>query len=45
MRETDGRFREEVLAVADERDVDDADEELMDAFATKLPLDPTRRTV
>ena len=39
MRETDGRFREEVLSVADEHDVD-ADEELMDAFATKLPLDP-----
>ncbi|OYR89492.1 isocitrate dehydrogenase, partial [Halorubrum sp. E3] len=38
MRETDGRFREEVLAVAEERGVD-ADEELMDAFATKLPLD------
>jgi len=41
MRETDGRFREEVLAVADERGVD-AEEELMDAFATKLPLDPTQ---
>ncbi|QAU12371.1 NAD-dependent isocitrate dehydrogenase [Halorubrum sp. BOL3-1] len=41
MRETDGRFREEVLSVADERGVD-ADEELMDAFATKLPLDPSR---
>ena len=39
MRETDGRFREEMLSVADEHDVD-ADEELMDAFATKLPLDP-----
>ncbi|MDB2236865.1 isocitrate/isopropylmalate family dehydrogenase [Halorubrum ezzemoulense] len=39
MRETDGRFRDEVAAVADERGVD-ADEELMDAFATKLPLDP-----
>jgi len=39
MRETDGRFREELLSVADERGVD-ADEELMDAFATKLPLDP-----
>ena len=44
MRETDGRFREEVLAVADERGVD-ADEELMDAFATKLPLDPTQYDV
>jgi len=41
MRETDGRFREAVLAVAEERGVD-ADEELMDAFATKLPLDPTQ---
>ncbi len=41
MRETDGRFREEVFAVAEERGVD-ADEELMDAFATKLPLDPTQ---
>ncbi|MBP1922471.1 3-isopropylmalate dehydrogenase [Halorubrum alkaliphilum] len=41
MRETDGRFREEVLAVAEERGID-ADEELMDAFATKLPLDPTQ---
>jgi 3-isopropylmalate dehydrogenase len=41
MRETDGRFRETVLAVAAERGVD-ADEELMDAFATKLPLDPSQ---
>ena len=41
MRETDGRFREEVLDVAAERGVD-ADEELIDAFATKLPLDPTQ---
>ncbi|MFC7186975.1 isocitrate/isopropylmalate family dehydrogenase [Halorubrum yunnanense] len=41
MRETDGRFRDEVLSVAEERGVD-ADEELMDAFATKLPLDPTQ---
>ena len=41
MRETDGRFREAVLAVAEERGVD-ADEELMDAFATKLPLDPSQ---
>ncbi|RAW46146.1 NAD-dependent isocitrate dehydrogenase [Halorubrum sp. 48-1-W] len=40
MRETDGRFRREVLDVAEERGVD-ADEELMDAFATKLPLDPS----
>ncbi|WP_280536426.1 isocitrate/isopropylmalate family dehydrogenase [Halopenitus sp. POP-27] len=41
MRETDGRFREEVLAVAEEHGVE-ADEELMDAFATKLPLDPSQ---
>jgi len=41
MRETDGCFREAVLAVAEERGVD-ADEELMDAFATKLPLDPSQ---
>ncbi len=41
MRETDGRFRDEVLSVAEAHDVD-ADEELMDAFATKLPLDPTQ---
>ncbi|MFA9517074.1 isocitrate/isopropylmalate dehydrogenase family protein [Halopenitus sp. H-Gu1] len=41
MRETDGRFRRTVLDVADERDVA-ADEELMDAFATKLPLDPSQ---
>ena len=40
MRETDGRFREEVTSVAAKRGVD-ADEELMDAFATKLPLDPS----
>ncbi|GAB7090867.1 bifunctional 3-isopropylmalate/3-methylmalate dehydrogenase [Halorubrum luteum] len=44
MRETDGRFREDVLAVAEERGVD-ADEELMDAFATKLPLNPTQYDV
>ena len=41
MRETDGRFREEVLEVAEEHGVD-ANEELMDAFATKLPLDPSQ---
>ena len=41
MRETDGRFRDEVAAVADERGVD-ADEELMDAFATRLSLEPDR---
>ncbi len=39
MRETDGRFREGVLSVADEQGVD-TDEELMDAFATRLPLYP-----
>ncbi|WP_418279974.1 isocitrate/isopropylmalate family dehydrogenase [Halorubrum sp. DTA98] len=44
MRETDGRFREEVLGVAEEHGID-ADEELMDAFATKLPLDPTQYDV
>ena len=41
MRETDGRFREAVFDVADERGVD-ADEELMDAFATRLSLEPDR---
>ena len=41
MRQTDGRFREAALEVADGHGVD-ADEELMDAFATKLPLDPTQ---
>ena len=44
MRETDGRFREDVLAVAEECGVD-AEEELMDAFATKLPLNPTQYDV
>lgn len=39
MRETDGRFLEEVHDVADDHEVD-AEEELMDAFATKLPMDP-----
>ncbi|WP_224336200.1 3-isopropylmalate dehydrogenase [Haloprofundus halobius] len=41
MRETDGRFREAVLSVADERGVD-TDEVLMDAFATRICLDPTQ---
>ncbi|MGM0605063.1 MAG: isocitrate/isopropylmalate dehydrogenase family protein [Halobacteriota archaeon] len=41
MRETDGRFREEVLATADRAGVD-ADEVLMDAFATRVCLDPTQ---
>ncbi len=39
MRETDGRFRETVLDVADERGVD-ADEALMDALAMHLCLRP-----
>jgi 3-isopropylmalate dehydrogenase len=39
MRETDGRFREAVQAVASEHGVE-TDEELMDAFATRLPLYP-----
>ncbi len=39
MRETDGRFREAVLSVADERGVE-AEEVLMDAFATHVCLDP-----
>jgi 3-isopropylmalate dehydrogenase len=39
MRETDGRFRETVLSVAEERGVE-ADEVLMDAFATHVCLDP-----
>ncbi|WP_129115829.1 3-isopropylmalate dehydrogenase [Halegenticoccus tardaugens] len=41
MRETDGRFREAVLSVAAERGVE-ADEVLMDAFATRVCLDPTQ---
>lgn len=41
MRETDGRFREAVLRVAEERGVD-ADGVLMDAFATHVCLDPTQ---
>ncbi|MFB6205242.1 MAG: 3-isopropylmalate dehydrogenase [Haloglomus sp.] len=41
MRETDGRFRDAVLAVADERGVE-TEEVLMDAFATRLPLDPAQ---
>ncbi|WP_254831524.1 3-isopropylmalate dehydrogenase [Haloglomus salinum] len=40
MRETDGRFRDAVVSVADERGVE-TEEVLMDAFATRLPLDPT----
>ncbi len=41
MRETDGRFRDAVTAVADERGVD-TEEVLMDAFATRVCLDPTQ---
>ncbi|WP_255168287.1 3-isopropylmalate dehydrogenase [Natrononativus amylolyticus] len=41
MRETDGRFRDAVLAVADERGVE-TDEVLMDAFATHVCLDPAQ---
>ncbi|KTG10427.1 isocitrate dehydrogenase [Haloprofundus marisrubri] len=41
MRETDGRFRDAVVDVANERGVD-TDEVLMDAFATHVCLDPTR---
>ncbi|GAB3029072.1 3-isopropylmalate dehydrogenase [Natronobiforma cellulositropha] len=41
MRETDGRFRDAVLAVADERGVE-TEEVLMDAFATHVCLDPTQ---
>ncbi|MFC4359943.1 3-isopropylmalate dehydrogenase [Halobium salinum] len=39
MRETDGRFRDAVVGVADERGVD-TDEVLMDAVATHLCLEP-----
>jgi 3-isopropylmalate dehydrogenase len=41
MRETDGLFRETVGDVAAERGVD-TDEVLMDAFATRVCLDPTQ---
>ncbi|RQG86969.1 isocitrate/isopropylmalate dehydrogenase family protein [Natrarchaeobius halalkaliphilus] len=41
MRETDGRFRDSVLAVAEERGVE-TEEVLMDAFATHVCLDPTQ---
>ncbi|WP_058827308.1 3-isopropylmalate dehydrogenase [Haloferax sp. Q22] len=41
MRETDGRFRDAVVSVADERGVE-AEEVLMDAFATRVCLDPTQ---
>jgi 3-isopropylmalate dehydrogenase len=41
MRETDGRFRDAVVDVADEHGLE-ADEVLMDAFATRVCLDPTQ---
>jgi 3-isopropylmalate dehydrogenase len=41
MRETDGRFRDAVVGVADDRGVE-TEEVLMDAFATHLPLTPDR---
>jgi 3-isopropylmalate dehydrogenase len=41
MRETDGRFRDAVVSVADERGVETR-EVLMDAFATHVCLDPTQ---
>ncbi|TYT61169.1 3-isopropylmalate dehydrogenase [Natrialba swarupiae] len=41
MRETDGRFRDSVVSVADERGVE-TEEVLMDAFATHVCLDPTQ---
>jgi 3-isopropylmalate dehydrogenase len=40
MQETDGRFRDAVVAVAEARGIE-TEEVLMDAFATRLPLDPT----
>jgi len=39
MRKTDGRFRDGVVSVADDRGVE-TDEVLMDAFATRVCLDP-----
>ena len=39
MRKTDGRFRDAVVRVADDHGVE-ADEVLMDAFATRVCLDP-----
>ena len=39
MRKTDGRFRDAVVRVADENGVE-TDEVLMDAFATRVCLDP-----
>jgi len=40
MRETDGRFRDAVVGVAEERGMG-TEEVLMDAFATRVCLDPT----
>ena len=41
MRKTDGRFRDAVVRVADDHGVE-TDEVLMDAFATRVCLDPTQ---
>ncbi|MFP8957953.1 3-isopropylmalate dehydrogenase [Natrialbaceae archaeon A-CW3] len=41
MRETDGRFRDAVVDVADDHGLE-TDEVLMDAFATHVCLDPTQ---
>ncbi|SEK74158.1 3-isopropylmalate dehydrogenase [Haloferax larsenii] len=41
MRETDGRFRDAVVSVAEENGVE-VEEVLMDAFATRVCLDPTQ---
>ncbi|WP_144903683.1 3-isopropylmalate dehydrogenase [Halobellus captivus] len=41
MRETDGRFRDAVVDVAEEAGVE-TEEVLMDAFATRVCLDPTQ---
>ncbi|KAB1188457.1 MULTISPECIES: 3-isopropylmalate dehydrogenase [Haloferax] len=41
MRETDGRFRDAVVSVAEKRGVE-TEEVLMDAFATRVCLDPTQ---
>ena len=41
MRETDGRFRDAVVDVADEAGIE-TEEVLMDAFATRVCLDPTQ---
>ncbi|WP_188785765.1 isocitrate/isopropylmalate dehydrogenase family protein [Halobellus salinus] len=41
MRETDGRFRDAVVSVADDHGLD-TEEVLMDAFATRICLDPTQ---